>query len=230
MQLNAKFGELSRAERGFSHQSWSFGAHRRSRWAYRRTMGEDQVQRAYRGRQPSAPMEAAELIRVIELLSSSGIEVWVDGGWGVDALLERQTREHDDLDLVTKLDDSTKVIGALEAGGYELVDGAPPQSFVLVDAVGRQVDVHPVIFDDARGGGVYEMRDGREWVYPMQGFTGRGQVNGINVRCLSPEVQVLVHDGYELTDKDYWELRLLHDRFGVDIPERYRARALRTQA
>ena len=175
-------------------------------------------------------MEVAELIRVVELLSSNGIDLWLDGGWGVDALLERQTREHDDLDLVAKLDDSARVIAALEAVGYELVDGAPPTSFVLVDAVGRQVDVHPVVFDESRGGGVYQMDDGDEWVYPSQGFTGRGKVAGMEVRCMSPEVQVLVHDGYELTDKDFLELRLLHDRFGVDIPEKYRERALRTEA
>jgi lincosamide nucleotidyltransferase A/C/D/E len=174
-------------------------------------------------------MDTAELIRVVELLSSNGIEVWLDGGWGVDALLERQTREHDDLDLVAHLDDSSRLIAALEAAGYELVAGGPPKSFVLVDAGGRQVDVHPVVFDDARGGGVYQMDDGREWVYPSQGFTGRGQVAGIHVRCLTPEVQVLVHDGYELTDKDYRELHLLHDRFGVELPNRYRDRALKTQ-
>jgi hypothetical protein len=38
------------------------------------------------------------------------------------------------------------------------------------------------------------------------------------VRCLSPEVQVLVHAGYDLADKDYRELSLLRDRFGVELP------------
>ena len=174
-------------------------------------------------------MDAAELLRVVELLSSNGIEVWLDGGWGVDALLERQTREHDDLDLVAHLDDSSRLIAALEVAGYELVAGGPPKSFVLVDADGRQVDVHPVIFDDTRGGGVYQMDDGREWIYPSQGFTGRDQVEGKAMRCLTPEVQVLVHDGYELTEKDYLELALLHDRFGVELPDRYRDRALKAQ-
>jgi lincosamide nucleotidyltransferase A/C/D/E len=79
------------------------------------------------------------------------------------------------------------------------------------------VDVHPVTFDDA-GGGVYRMDDGRDWTYPAEGFTGRGVVAGRTVRCLSPAVQVLVHDGYELGEKDYRELRLLRDRFGVELP------------
>lgn len=28
------------------------------------------------------------------------MRVWLDGGWGVDALLGRQTRPHDDMDIV----------------------------------------------------------------------------------------------------------------------------------
>ena len=189
-------------------------------------MSEGAPQRAYRGRQPSAPIEPQELLRILDLLATESIGVWIDGGWGVDALLERQTREHDDLDLVCHLHDSERVIAVLEADGYELVDGAPPMSFVLVDPSGRQVDVHPVVMDASRGGGVYVMRDGREWVYPEEGFTGRGKVTGQEVRCLSPATQVLVHDGYELSEKDYRELFLLHERFGVEIPDRYRARAL----
>ena len=147
-----------------------------------------------------------------------GIEVWLDGGWGVDALLERETREHDDLDLVAELRHSDRIIELLGDLGYELVDGAPPVSFVLVDRRGRQVDVHPVTFD-AEGGGVYEQRQGGHWVYPAEGFTGTGSVASRPVRCLTPEVQVLVHAGYELTDKDFRELHLLRERFGVELPE-----------
>jgi lincosamide nucleotidyltransferase A/C/D/E len=174
--------------------------------------------RAYRGREPSAPMDAQSLAEVVDLLDEHGIEVWLDGGWGVDALLERETREHDDLDLVAELRDSDRIIALLESLGYELVDGAPPVSYVLVDLRGRQVDVHPVTFD-AEGGGVYELRGGGRWIYPAEGFSGRGSVAGRPVRCLTPEVQVLVHAGYELTDKDYRELHLLRERFGVELPE-----------
>lgn len=68
------------------------------------------------------------------------------------------------------------------------------------------------------------MEDGREWVYPAAGFSGRGWVAGRPVRCLSPEVQVLVHAGYELTEKDFRELRLLNARFGVEVPAKYAER------
>jgi lincosamide nucleotidyltransferase A/C/D/E len=165
-------------------------------------------------------MEAGEVARLVALLDSRGVEVWVDGGWGVDALLREQVREHDDLDLVALRNQMPELTEALRSAGYEHVAGGSPMSAVFVDVHGRQVDVHPVLFDQARGGGVYVMEDGDEWVYPDYAFTGEGVVGGRPVRCLSPEAQVLVHDGYELTDKDYCELDLLHERFGVTIPSR----------
>ncbi len=171
-------------------------------------------------------MEAAEVVRLLSLLEADGVSVWLDGGWGVDALLERQTRVHDDLDLVVELSDVPRVTAVLDGAGYEVVAGAAPKSFVAVHGDGRQVDIHPVVFADARGGGVYQMDDGGEWVYPSAGLAGLGTVAGRPVRCLSADVQVLVHEGYELTEKDYQELYLLHERFGVELPPKYAERAL----
>ncbi|HET7045873.1 MAG TPA: hypothetical protein VFI37_13575 [Gaiellaceae bacterium] len=185
------------------------------------------AQRAYRGRQPSAPMRADEAVRLLDLLESAGIEAWVDGGWGVDALLGEQTREHDDLDLVVELVHAARLAGLLTAEGYEPAAGGAPRSFVHVDPSGRQVDVHPVTFD-AGGGGVYVTDDGGTWTYPAEGFAGRGAIAGRPVRCLTPEVQVLVHSGYELAEKDYLELRLLHERFRVPLPPAVAGRALAT--
>ncbi len=172
----------------------------------------------YRDRQPRHEMEPAEAVRVVTALKSDGVDVWLDGGWGVDALLEEQVREHDDLDLLVELAATPTLVAALARLGYSHVAGRPASSVVFIDAVGRQVDVHLVVFDD-EGGGVYRMEDGRDWTYPAEGFAGRGRVGGTAVRCLTAEVQVLVHAGYELADKDYAELQLLHERFGVALPQ-----------
>jgi lincosamide nucleotidyltransferase A/C/D/E len=161
-------------------------------------------------------MAAADVVDLLARIESARITVWLDGGWGVDALLEEQMREHDDLDLVLELGDCERLIATLENAGYERVVGAPPRSFVLVDAIGRQVDAHPVSFDEA-GNGIYLMEDDTVWPYPAEGFSGRGSVAGHPVRCLSPATQVLVHAGYELTEKDFRELRLLYERFGVGV-------------
>ena len=45
-------------------------------------------------------MHAPDVIEVINALGSASVDVWVHGGWGIDALLGEQTRAHDDLDVI----------------------------------------------------------------------------------------------------------------------------------
>ena len=40
-------------------------------------------------------MESNDVIALLNVLEQEGIAVVVDGGWGVDALLDQQTRPHD---------------------------------------------------------------------------------------------------------------------------------------
>jgi lincosamide nucleotidyltransferase A/C/D/E len=42
---------------------------------------------------------------ILGRLDGAGIWYCVEGGWGVDALLGEQTREHDDLDLAVRLEE-----------------------------------------------------------------------------------------------------------------------------
>ena len=44
-----------------------------------------------------------DVLRVIAALQAGNLRVWLDGGWGVDALLGEITRPHDDVDLVVEL-------------------------------------------------------------------------------------------------------------------------------
>ena len=36
---------------------------------------------------------------MIDLLNEWQIDYWVEGGWGIDTLLGKQTREHRDIDI-----------------------------------------------------------------------------------------------------------------------------------
>ena len=49
--------------------------------------------------------DAIEIIRYAE---ENGINIWIDGGWGVDALLEEETRAHNDIDLFVEESNSKK--------------------------------------------------------------------------------------------------------------------------
>lgn len=45
------------------------------------------------------------MIEVVDRLDAAGICYCIEGGWGVDVLLETQTRHHDDLDFAIPLED-----------------------------------------------------------------------------------------------------------------------------
>jgi lincosamide nucleotidyltransferase A/C/D/E len=167
-------------------------------------------------------MTPAALVALLRLFESAGIPVWLDGGWGVDALLQTPTRPHQDVDIIVPVTDVPKLQELLAARGFAVREGQPPNSFVLANGEGLEVDVHAVTFDET-GSGVYRMQNGEDWLYPAQGFSGRGLVCGMRVRCLSAEAQVLCHaHGYLPAEKDIQDMRRLQERFGIALPPQLR--------
>ncbi len=162
-------------------------------------------------------MTGDEVATILERLDGARIDAWLDGGWAVDALLGEQTRVHDDLDLIVRVTDVPEMRAALADDGFELDRGETHSNFVLRDAAGREIDVHPVTFD-AQGNGVYRMENGQDWVFPADGFSGRGRVAAREVRCLSADVQMLCHaTGYTPGETDVHDMRLLHTRLGTAL-------------
>jgi lincosamide nucleotidyltransferase A/C/D/E len=164
---------------------------------------------------------ARDALSILAALARGAVPAWVDGGWGVDALLGEQTRDHEDLDLVIALSDADNACEALSALGFVLTEDERPTRFVLSDSAGRHVDFHTVAFD-AEGGGVQQLQDGRSYRYPPEGFAGRGIIGDRKVPCLTPEVQLECHVGYEPTETDRHDVRLLAARFGLPLPREYR--------
>ncbi len=166
-------------------------------------------------------MTGHDVSMVLERLDRAGIEAWLDGGWAVDAALGEQTRAHDDLDLIVRVTDVPAMREALEDDGFELDRGETHSNFVLRDGAGREIDVHPVTFD-ARGDGVYRMENGGDWVFPADGFSGRGRVESREVRCLTADVQMLCHaTGYTPGETDIHDMRLLNARLGTALVPPY---------
>jgi len=173
------------------------------------------------GREPRHEMAAKDVVDVLARLEAAGIDVWLDGGWAVDAVMETQTRSHDDLDLVVELQDVATLMEVLGGRGYVLTRGSAPKSFELIDDEGRQVDVHPVMLSRS-GDGVYLMENDDEWVYPARGLAGAGRVLGRRVRCLTPDVQMLCHSDYEPHRSSYDDVWALSRRFDIPVPDAYR--------
>lgn len=171
----------------------------------------------------AAMMTALDVAFILDRLDEARIEAWVEGGWGVDALLLEQTRPHADLDLIVRVDDVPSMREALGGLGFELARGEPESNFVLHDKRGREVDVHPVRFD-AEGDGVYRMENGDDWIYPAVGFDGTGRIGPRVVRCLTPDAQMVCHaTGYQPGATDFHDMRQLNARFGTRLQPPYDA-------
>ena len=170
-----------------------------------------------------AVMTSSALVELLRLFEQAAIPVWLDGGWGVDALFERQTRTHKDVDIILPVADVPQLQEILAHWrGFAFKEGKPPDSFVLADGAGLEVDVHAATFD-GDGNGVYRMQNGEDWIYTAEGLAGRGVVGGFSVRCLSPLEQVRCHAyGYVPTEKDFRDMELLRERFGVELPPQLR--------
>jgi lincosamide nucleotidyltransferase A/C/D/E len=167
-------------------------------------------------------LSAAEALRVLEALSSAGLGVWLDGGWGVDALLGQETRQHGDVDLVVELGAMPAVFEALGTLGYAVHEDLAPVRVVLRSVDGRQADLHPVTFDqDGTGWQSGASADGSDCPYPPLGF-GTGRILGQPVPCLSPELQVEHHRGYAPREHDRADMANLAERFGLSLPDPYR--------
>ena len=170
-------------------------------------------------------MPAQAVVNLLRLFETDGIDVWLDGGWAVDAALGEQTRTHKDLDIILQSSDLPRLREILGNRGFRVKEGGTESNFVLANDQGLEVDVHAIVFDDA-GSGVYRMQNGQDWIFPAAGFSGRGKILGVAVRCLSPEVQVLCHaHGYVPAEKDLRDMELLQARFGVELPPQLRRQA-----
>jgi lincosamide nucleotidyltransferase A/C/D/E len=157
--------------------------------------------------------DAADLIALLE---ENGLEVYIDGGWAVDAVLGEQTRPHDDLDIAMPHAQVPRLCALLSTRGFreQPREDSWECNFVLADEAGHRLDVHSYTLDAAglNIGGV---------PYRSEQLNGHGVIGGFPVRCVPPEWLVRFHTGYELDDNDWHDVRLLCERFQIAVPDEY---------
>jgi lincosamide nucleotidyltransferase A/C/D/E len=139
-------------------------------------------------------MDIGEVLAVLADLTEAGCSVWVVGGWGVDALVGRQTRLHRDLDLALDARNETVALRVLERRGYRIETDWRPVRVELVAEGRGWVDVHPVVFDAAGHGRQADVGGGK-FDYPSEAFD-QGTLGGVRVPCLSRDQQLTFHSGY----------------------------------
>lgn len=161
-------------------------------------------------------MTSEDVLFLYSILAENGITVWVDGGWGVDALLGKQTREHSDLDIAVARKDNAKLRKLLENKGYseEARDDTAEWMYAMKNATGKLVDVHTFEYDKS-GKNVYGVQ------YPSGSLTGKGVIGSQEVSCISPEWMFKFKTAYEPKDKDLKDVQALSDKFGFELPSGY---------
>lgn len=159
------------------------------------------------------------MLDTLEILAQSGVDAVLEGGWGIDALLGGQHRDHDDLDLLVEAGRAADAIEAMQSVGFMIITDNRPNAVRMADSYGRALDLVFVVRDAS--GAAWRGAKHPERIspdYAPEEFT-YGWVAGRQVACLSPEAQVRRHVGYRLTDRDVGDLHELKDRFSVALPE-----------
>ena len=161
----------------------------------------------------------------LDRLEAGAIEAWLEGGWGVDALLGEQTRPHDDLDLIVRVDDVPRMREALEQDGFAAGRGCAelelraarrlwPLGRRASGPLRRRPETVSIGWRTAKTGSI------RRAALPERDASGRRVV-----KCLTPDVQMLCHaTGYEPGWTDFHDMRLLNARFGTPLLPPYDGR------
>lgn len=161
-------------------------------------------------------MPIEEIVALVGLFNSEHLEVTIDGGWAVDALLNRETRIHEDLDIALPHKQLRQLLRVLEIRGYVRFNEpwALEHNFIVRDAASHEVDIHTYVLDELGRniGGV---------AYKASQLSGVGILRGREVRCVPADVLVQFHSGYEVDAKDFQDVQALCKAFGFKVPEAY---------
>lgn len=163
-------------------------------------------------------MPESRVLALMSALAAARVQCWVAGGWGVDALLGRQTRRHYDLDLVIgdTREDIERIGRVLARAGFspgtrEVNPGLlMPSRHAWQDASGCTVEVMPVPLGVPPFSAVPAARGGAA----EPPFT-HGTIGGRKVPCLSARLQFALHQGYAaraVDEADMVALRAAADR------------------
>ena len=163
-------------------------------------------------------MRGADVIELYQALAAAGVDIWIDGGWAVDALVGRQTRSHADLDIAIEEKRVEDLLRLLALRGYMQVPSSDASrwNFVVADEAGRRIDIHVVVLDDVLGAHG-PARDGI--AYPAGSLTGQGIVEGAPVRCVDAHILLQFKTSYPPRAIDRLDVQALAALLGRPTPD-----------
>jgi lincosamide nucleotidyltransferase A/C/D/E len=152
-------------------------------------------------------MELDQVLAVLDALDRAGVPHWVEGGWGVDILVGRQTRDHRDVDVDVDARALPAALAALAALGFVVRTDELPTRVELAGPAEQWVDVHPIELT-AEGDGRQVDPAGGWFTFPAACFTS-AVIAGRRVGCISAATQLDFHTGYPPRPVDQHDITLL---------------------
>lgn len=152
------------------------------------------------------------------MFKTAGVSPWVDGGWGVDALLGYQSRPHADLDIVIPESAVPAAREALTAAGFSVLRDWLPTALAMRHEDGREVDLHPVTPTED-GGGDQQLPPPEPPFHYDAPTTG--VISGTQVTCVDAATQLRAHTRYEPQPEDHADVEALSIRFCLPLPPGY---------
>jgi Aminoglycoside-2''-adenylyltransferase len=154
--------------------------------------------------------------RIVELLSAADVELWLFGGWGLDARIGRVTRSHGDIEFWVPRSAGARSKKALaDAGATELSTQPPEES---CEFVWDDVEFSTAYFD-RRPDGTFAQVQGRwsDWAFPADSFgDDPGLLGGVPVPAMSvagmlamKEQFPTLRNGRPWRDKDIADIAVL---------------------
>jgi lincosamide nucleotidyltransferase A/C/D/E len=170
----------------------------------------------------------ADVVEILRALSAEGIRAWLIGGWGCDALLGEQTRNHSDLDLVIPESEEQQATHTLEGLGFgaygRFSSRLLSEAVELIDRPRRRKVALHLVDIDSRKADCWKaslMAGMQEIGLDASELFATGYLNGDELPCLSAPVQLLLHIGYEPGEADRRDVSLLCSRFSLPLPPGY---------
>jgi lincosamide nucleotidyltransferase A/C/D/E len=152
-------------------------------------------------------VEAEQVVDVLDRLAAVTGTAWLGGGWGVDALVGRQTRPHSDIDLVVDAGDLPAVLDLLHGLGFADAEDWLPVRIEVAHPDGRRIDLHPAVLAPD-GSAVQAGPAGTTFDYPA-GCTTTGRIAGREVSCLTAARQLTFRQGFDLRPVDHHDIAQL---------------------
>jgi hypothetical protein len=144
----------------------------------------------------AADLQMSVIAEAVTGLEERELSCWLAGGWAVDFLIGRVTREHRDIDIVIWAADAQAATGALCELGFEQLHTSAPE---LIHFERNGVPVTLSFIEREADGTLVTPGKWRDWPWPPDSLSApRGRIGSLTTPIVSLASQIETKSNYAL--------------------------------